>query len=172
MDCLWTYIGLPGVAPDLWDEQVHSKRRILVLEVVLEDLDLRPQHLWCVTYTADDAETTSAEEQMVEALLVSCGEPHSTPDCAKRTLSPSGKNIISSDDLTEQEGRSRLTAAASSGPAATFIPVESSWINCQKPTVILSSGVQRTSEENGMLDLEELSDGCGDDRHGEDGFVV
>ena len=58
-----TYVCLAGIPANLWEEQIHTERRVLILEVRLEDLNLRPELLWGVVDTADDAKPASAVEE-------------------------------------------------------------------------------------------------------------
>lgn len=53
-----------------------------------------------------------------------------------------------------------VTAAASSGPAATFMPAR------QINDGLANHQIKLTSQDDGMLDLEKLGDGGVDFRHG------
>ena len=54
-----------------------------------------------------------------------------------------------------------VTAAASSGPAATFIPVKS--VSCHIRVCVTCR--RRTCEKDGVFNTEQLGDRCGDDGH-------
>lgn len=57
------------------------------------------------------------------------------------------------------------TAAANSGPAATFMPTQPAKVSSG---VLLGRDVQqRTCKQDGVLNAEELCDGCCDGGHGE-----
>ena len=53
-----TYIRLPGIASDLWDKQVDAERRVLVLEVALELVDIVLQDLWALAHSANNTNPT------------------------------------------------------------------------------------------------------------------
>lgn len=51
-------LGLTGTTTDLRKKEIDTERSVLVLQVALQLSNLLAQHLWGVTDTTDDAETT------------------------------------------------------------------------------------------------------------------
>jgi hypothetical protein len=60
------HVFLPGVSTDLWEQQVNTEWGILVVEVLLELMDLIAEHLWGVTDTTDNTESTSIGDSSSE----------------------------------------------------------------------------------------------------------
>ena len=52
-------LGLARATSDLGEEQVDTEGRVLVVKVSLQLCDLFTEHVWRVSDTADDTETTS-----------------------------------------------------------------------------------------------------------------
>lgn len=51
-------LGLSCITANLRQKQVNAEWRILIVEVSLQFIELLPEHLWCVSDTTDDTETT------------------------------------------------------------------------------------------------------------------
>lgn len=53
----WGALGLAGVSTDLWEQEVNTERRVLIVKVALEFLDLVTEHVGGITDTTDDTQS-------------------------------------------------------------------------------------------------------------------
>jgi hypothetical protein len=56
-DCL-CLLGLTGTSSNLWQKQINTKGCVLVFEEALQFCDLLAKHVWCVSYSSNDTETS------------------------------------------------------------------------------------------------------------------
>ena len=50
-------LRFPRIAAHLRDQEINPERRVLILQEALELCYLLPQHIWCVSYSTNDAES-------------------------------------------------------------------------------------------------------------------
>lgn len=99
-----TYVGLPGVASYLRHQEIDTKRCVLVLEVALELVNGSLQDFGGLTVTSYDANSAYSHNSHPESIIDirTKGEGNGKPN--------------------SRHAPALQTAAASFGPAATFIP--------------------------------------------------
>lgn len=59
-------LGLSGAASNLRNQEINTKRRILVFQVALEFRDLLPEHVGCVPHSSNDSEAASVGDRCCE----------------------------------------------------------------------------------------------------------
>jgi hypothetical protein len=141
-----TRICLAGVTTNLRQQEIDTERRVLVLEVLLQLANLRTGSM------SASAHPSSSQRR---------------PTCTRRIF-----GVYPWPPMTPRPP-ALVTAAASSDPAATFIPVahcahnedrRKSWAS-MSTTVGTYKCELRTCKEDGVFDAEELGQRCGEGGH-------